>query len=41
MYQIYLNDQDGGFKLGPTGTLPKGAGMVSFADMGDFKLHYD
>jgi hypothetical protein len=34
-YQIWLNDPAGeGFKLGKTGPLPKGAGMVSFADMG-------
>ncbi|KAG8786607.1 hypothetical protein FRC20_011034 [Serendipita sp. 405] len=33
-YQIWLNDPSGGgFKLGQTGLLPKGAGMVSFADM--------
>ncbi|KAG8833578.1 hypothetical protein FRC17_010402 [Serendipita sp. 399] len=33
-YQIWLNDPSGGgFKLGQTGLMPKGAGMVSFADM--------
>ncbi|KIM30943.1 hypothetical protein M408DRAFT_21755 [Serendipita vermifera MAFF 305830] len=33
-YHIWLNDPaGGGFRLGQTGMLPKGAGMVSFADM--------
>ncbi|CCA72398.1 hypothetical protein PIIN_06332 [Serendipita indica DSM 11827] len=33
-FQIWLNNPSGGgFRLGQTGMLPKGAGMVSFADM--------
>ena len=35
-YQIWLNDPaGGGFRLGQTGLLPKGTGMVSFGDMGE------
>jgi integrin alpha FG-GAP repeat containing protein 1 len=36
-YQIWLNDPEGGgYTLAREGTMPKGSGLVSFADMGGF-----
>lgn len=40
-YQIWINSKSAGFKLSQTGSLPPGAGQISFADMGMLSFHTD
>jgi integrin alpha FG-GAP repeat containing protein 1 len=34
-YQIWINKKDNGFELARTGSLPKGTGQITFADIGE------